>query len=211
MAEAGASPRRRRWIVLGAVVLACLSCWLLRYRILGGIGDCLIHEDALAHADALYVLGGSPVERAAEGARLVDAGYAPMAVFTGSLPNELLMAFGIDSCEGGLGAAIARQAGLDSARAVILREGTSTKEEADAIRAHAESIGADTVIIVSTEFHTQRVSRVMRKALKGSGITVIVRAARSLRYDADRWWASEEGMIMVNNECMKHLYYAIKH
>lgn len=207
-----ASNRWRKWAWRAGILLALITIgWMLRFTILRSVGDALIHEDPLAHADAVYVLGGSPLERAAEGAGLVNAGHAPMAVFTGSPQNELLLAFGIDSCEAGLGASIALRSGLSPERLVILRDGTSTKEEADAIRAHAVGIGADTVIVVSTEFHTLRVSRVMRKAMKGAGITVIVRAARSQRYDADRWWESEEGLIMVNNECMKHLYYAIKH
>jgi uncharacterized SAM-binding protein YcdF (DUF218 family) len=204
--------RLRGWAKrAGIISVLLLLLWLVRFPILRSIGNALIHEDALTRADAVYVLGGSPLERAAEGARLVIGGYAPLAVFTGSPVHELLSEFGVDSCEAGLGASIALRSGLPAERTLILRVGTSTKEEAEAIRAHATSIGADTVIVVSTEFHTQRVSRVMRKAMKGTGITVVVRAVRSQRYDADQWWASEEGMIMVSNECMKHLYYAIKH
>ncbi len=215
--EASVTPSRwkrllRWWGLRAAVVLAlCALGWALRHPIARGIGAFLIQEDALAQADALYVLGGSPVERAAEGARLVRAGFAPVAVFTGAPVNEQLAAFGIDSCEAGIGAAIALASGLATDRCVILRAGTSTQEEAAAIRGHAASIGADTVIVVTTEFHTRRVSRVMRKALRGTGITAIVRGARSHRYDADRWWASEEGLIMVNNECVKLLYYTLKH
>lgn len=202
----------RRWLLRAAIALgALLALWLLRHPVLRGIGGFLIREDPLGHADALYVLGGSPVERAAEGARLVNAGYAPFAVFTGAPVNEQLAAFGIDSCEAGIGGVIALAAGLPADRMLILREGTSTQEEALAIRAHAGAIGADTVIVVTTEFHTRRVSRVLRKALRGTGITAIVRGARSHRYVAERWWESEEGLIMVNNECVKLLYYAVKH
>lgn len=194
-----------------ALIVLLLMGWFLRIPLLKGLGGFLIHDDPLSHADAIYVLGGSPVERGEEGARLVLAGYATRAVFTGEPRNELLEAFGIDSSEAGLGMHIAEQHGLTAERVEGLHQGTSTAEEAQAVRAHAERIGADTIIVVTTEFHTRRVSRVFRRAFRGTGTVVLVRAARSNRYDADRWWDSEEGLIMVNNEYMKLLYYAFKH
>lgn len=193
------------------MLLVVTLIWLFRMPLLRHGGEFLIREDPLVRADLLYVLGGSPIERAAEGARLVQAGHAPRAVFTGSPPNELMQVFGIDSSEAGLGMRVAELSGLDRARMEPLAEGTSTAEEAAAVRAHAASHGADTIIVVTTEFHSRRVRQVFRKAFRGGSTVVIVRAARSRRYDADHWWRSEEGMIMVNNEYMKLVYYALKH
>lgn len=201
-----------RWTIrLFALLGLLLLAWVFRVPVFKSIGSFLIHEDPLAHADAIYVLGGSPVERASEGARLVQSGYAPLAVFTGEPSNELLEAFGIDSSEAGLGMYIAHRQGLSIERMEELRKGTSTAEEAEAVRAHAGGIGADTIMVVTTEFHSRRVSRVFRRAFRGSDTVVLVRTARSNRYDAERWWESEEGMIMVNNEYMKLLYYLFRH
>jgi hypothetical protein len=36
-------------------------------------------------------------------------------------------------------------------------------------------------------------------------------AANSLVYDSDSWWTSEEGLLMVNNEYVKLLYYLVKY
>ncbi|MBK9175755.1 MAG: YdcF family protein [Flavobacteriales bacterium] len=201
-----------RWTLrLAALLLIVMLIWVFRTPLLRKGGEFLIREDPLVHADLLYVLGGSPVERAAEGARLVQAGYAPRAVFTGMPPNELMQLFGIDSSEAGLGMRVAELSGLDREHMESLAEGTSTAEEAAAVRAHAASIGADTIIVVTTEFHSRRVRQVFRKAFRDGSTVVIVRAALSKRYNADQWWRSEEGMIMVNNEYMKLVYYALKH
>ena len=44
-----------------AIVLGLL--WAFRYTLLRATGDMLIDQDKELHADAIYVLGGSPIER----------------------------------------------------------------------------------------------------------------------------------------------------
>lgn len=197
--------RRIAFIALGMIVL-----WSVRRPILRSVGQFLIREDELLHADELYVLGGSPIERTIEGLKLVRSGYANSMTFTGGSPDEDLLLFGIDTCEGGLGARVAHLSGFDSTRIHVLRKGTSTWEEAEAVREWALANAQDTIMVVTTEFHTRRVGNVFRKAMGTSGITVIVRAAPSIHYDPDRWWRSEEGLIMVNNEYAKLIYYAFR-
>jgi len=38
-----------------------------------------------------------------------------------------------------------------------------------------------------------------------------VQAAPSSEYDVNAWWNSEQGLLMVNNEYVKTLYYLLKH
>ena len=191
--------------------ITALVLWSCRRPILRSIGGFLVRQDEVVHADALYVLGGSPIDRTLEGMKLVGAGYAPAITFTGESPNEVLLLFGIDSSEAALGARVAMLSGFDTTRISLVKHGTSTYEEAEGVRAHALAKGQDTIIVVTTDFHTRRVGQVFRKAMGGTGITVIVRAAKAVRYDTDRWWRSEEGLLMVNNEYMKLMYYAVKH
>ncbi|MBK7383159.1 MAG: YdcF family protein [Flavobacteriales bacterium] len=203
---------RNRWVLRGGVVvILVILLWSARRPILRSIGDLLIRTDQLHHADALYVLGGSPIDRTLEGMELVREGYAPAITFTGESPNEILQLFGIDSSEAALGERVAMISGFDSTRIQLLKRGTSTFEEAEAVHDRTLALHQDTIIVVTTEFHTRRVGQVFRKAMTGSGITVIVHAAHSMHYDADHWWHSEEGLLMVNNEYMKLMYYAIKH
>ncbi|HRD51507.1 MAG TPA: YdcF family protein [Flavobacteriales bacterium] len=196
---------------VGVLLAVLLCCWLLRIQFLSALGDWLIAEDGLEHADAIVVLGGAPLERAPVGARLLREGWAPHLIFTGELPDEKLALYGIARTEASVGL---DAAGLDSterSRVRLLEMGTSTQEEAMAIRDFALENSLSRIIVVTTEFHTRRAGKVFRKALEPAGITVLVRAAPGTDYDPKRWWEREAGMIMVNNECMKTLYYAVKH
>ena len=193
------------------LLFVAIVLWCSRFAIMGGVGHFLVREDDAVQADAIYVLGGSPVDRALEGVRLQRAGLAPRVVFTGSMPNDILLFYGMERSEAAIGADVARRDSFPNERIELLEIGTSTFEEAQAVRAHAQSRGYDTVMVVTTEFHTRRTGQVFRKALRGAGVTVIVRAASSSHYDADRWWDSEQGLLMVNNEYVKLLYYALHH
>lgn len=192
-----------------AIVLALL--WAFRYTLLRATGDMLIDQDKELHADAIYVLGGSPIERGREAARLLGANKADLAFCTGENYYPLLAAEGIDLTEAELSQNAMLRTGADSSKVSLLQTGTSTWEEAGVILAHATANSYDTITVVSTEFHLRRVKRVLRKQGKGKGITVLVRGAYSDRYDSNRWWQSEEGLLMVNNEYVKLMYYLWKY
>lgn len=202
----------RRWL-RGAAVVAALPLigWMLRHQTLSALGRFLVREDALVRADAIVVLGGAPMDRAPLGAQLLREGWAPVIVFTGGVKDDELALYGIDRSEAALGLDAAR---LDSAlipRAMILEVGTSTQEEAEAVRTQAVERHWSRIIVVTTEFHTRRAGRVFRKALGPAGVAVVMRAAPGHDYEAARWWESEGGLLMVNNEYMKLLWYALKH
>lgn len=192
-----------------AIVIGLL--WSFRYTLMRATGDMLMDQDKELHADAIYVLGGSPIERGREAARLLGANKADRAFCTGVNMYPVLQAEGIELTEAELSQRAMLRTGADSSKVATLKLGTSTWEEAGAILAHATENKYDTITVVSTEFHLRRVKRVLRKQGKGMGITVLVRGAYSDRYDSKRWWKSEEGLLMVNNEYVKLLYYLWKY
>ncbi|MBL7982091.1 MAG: YdcF family protein [Flavobacteriales bacterium] len=200
----------RLWKV-GLAVFFVVILWSAREAILRDMGRLLIKEDELMHADLIYALGGAPLERGQELAALLAKGSAPMGVTTGGNPSHSLQAYGMDVLETELTRQAALRVGADQQQLDTLARGTSTWEEAAHVLADARSRGADTIIVVTTEFHTRRVGRVFRKRFKGSGVVVLVHGARSLDYDPQRWWDTEEGLLMVNNEYVKLLYYALKY
>ncbi len=210
MLESPIAPGKRRWpriLLIGLLVVMLL--WSMRIPLLRGIGQLLIVEDAPVHADVVYALGGSSLDRGHELALLLQRGVAPIGVTTGSNLSNALEAYGLEVTEASLTATAARRAGAPSTRIDTLVMGTSTWEEAAAVLDDARRRGADTIAVITTEFHTRRVERVFRKRFEGSGITVLIHGAHASDYEPERWWASEEGLIMVNNEYMKLLYYAI--
>lgn len=194
-----------------AIVLLIVVIWLCRVPILRATGDALVKEDLHARGDALYVLGGAVVERSIAAKRFLDEGVAPVAVFTGSNSPDVLRLYGLHSSEAEISRRVAVLAGVPEVLTSVLKEGTSTWEEALAVRDHALLNAYDTVVVVTTEFHTRRVSRVFNKVLVPAGLTVMVRAAPSARYNPACWWTSEEGLLMVNNEYVKLMYYWLKY
>ncbi|MBK8497730.1 MAG: YdcF family protein [Flavobacteriales bacterium] len=201
------SGRRLAWIIAGLVLAVVL--WWCRAPILRAFGGFLIRADAPCHGDAMYVLGGAALERAIAAETLYREGTAPVVIFTGGVMPEVLRINGVHRTEAAVCRNAAVLAGLPPDRAELLEIGTSTREEAFAVRDQALARGYDTVVVVTTEFHTRRVGNVFRETLEPVGIVVRVRAAYSHRYSAARWWQSEDGMLMVNNEYMKLVYYAI--
>lgn len=201
--------RRVRWPALLLVI--ALLIYGFRHPLLRGIGHFLIVEDPVAHADAIYVLGGSAVDRGKEAARLYRQGLSDKVVCTGSTVPTDLEAMGIDRTESDCAARVVEADGVPADRVVSLHRGTSTLEEAIALLDQARTDGADTVIIVSDHFHTRRIQYVFHDRFREAGITVLVHGAPSRYFDTDAWWRTEEGLLMVYNEYLKLVYYHIKY
>ena len=199
--------------LMAVLVLAVLagSAWLFRRPLMRGAATYLVKEDALAPCDAIYVLGGSPLERGTKAVELWRAGIAPRLVCTGAnLPASRDVACE-QLTESQLTARVAMMQGADSASVVVLNVATSTWEEAEAVRAHAIEHGYGTIMVLSTDMHMRRVGRVFRKQLKGTGIDVKLVSAPGRDYELLRWWDTEEGMIMLVNEYSKLVYYWMKY
>jgi uncharacterized SAM-binding protein YcdF (DUF218 family) len=210
---------RRIWeflvgrLLLSVVALGILFgvAFVLRQPLLRTIGGFLIVEDPRTKCDALYVLGGAPVERGEQGAQLLMEGIAPVVYCTGSQVPLVLEPLGLLNTEADLSRRAGIAFGADSTRIQAYNVGTSTFEEAEAIVAHAKKLGYSDMAVVSTEFHLRRVRRVFRKRARGTPVRVHVYGAGSKVYDSQRWWESEEGLLMVNNEYVKLLYYWLRY
>lgn len=193
-------------LLIGAVML-----FTFREPLLRGLGHFLVQNDPRCEAEALYVLGGATFDRGTFAAGLLRKGCAPVAYCTGSNVPQSYKAEGRAMTEALLTRAAAMKAGASAAQVLPFPYGTSTFEEAEAVLHHARSKGFRTIVVVTTDFHTRRVKKVFAKRFKGSGIRILVNAAPSSEYEVDRWWKSEQGLLMVNNEYVKTLYYFLKH
>ncbi len=200
--------RRFAWLVAVPLLVLLATGWR---SLLRGMGTVLITEDPPVHVDVAYVLGGGPVERGGRGAELLRAGLCDTLVTTGVNIHRVLEAEGVLYTEAELTKRSACRAGADSLRVRLLQNGTSTWEEAAAILRDAQAHAHDSIAIVSTEFHLRRERRVFRKHFDGTGLAVLTVAANSPKYDHRAWRETEEGLLMVNNEYVKTLYYWLKY
>lgn len=207
----GIKPRRTLGYAVVVLIIGMGMCWTMRASLLRSMGAWLIREDNFTHADAIYVLGGAPFDRGSQAAILLKKGLAPVAYTTGSNHATVLKAEGRLVTEAELTRSAAIRAGAEPQRVVPFPYGTSTFEEAQGVLFHAQRLGLDTIVVLTTDFHTRRVGQVFRQRFKGTAIHVMVTSAPASEYNPDYWWESEQGLLMVNNEMVKTLFYAIKY
>lgn len=53
----------------------------------------------------------------------------------------------------------------------------------------------------------RRINNVFRPMFREKGIEVVLHGTSSSYYNKMEWWKTEEGLIAINNEYMKLLYY----
>lgn len=175
-------------------------------------GQFLIHEDSLQKADALVVLSGSAFERGNKGAELLQNGFAQKIICPGgNLDLNYLILFGDSIYECDITKKKIMQSGVSDSALVCVYNGTSTQEEAHAVKEYCMLHRINSIVVVSSYFHTARVKRVYAKIFSDTHIKIIVRGANSVRYNENLWWQSEEGLIAFNNEWLKTFYYFVKH
>lgn len=180
-------------------------------------------ETKLEKADAIFVLGGNINDRPILAAKLYEEGWSNKIIPLGAnfdFAQEVLLGCNPDcmseNCNPCKPDALLMQEVLEEKlnipfeSIVPLPLGTSTKEESDAILTFSKENGYQTIIVVSDLFHLKRISYVFIDKFEQEGIRVILRGAKNSHYNEEFWWQYEAGLIMVNNEYIKLMYYWLK-
>jgi uncharacterized SAM-binding protein YcdF (DUF218 family) len=195
------------YVKLGAFVLLLLTLWWLRFDILRGFGNYLDDSDAPHPAQRIFVLGGGAFDRGHEAARLWYQGIAPRIICTGSYISGTVKSLGLDYTEAQLTQMRIWSFDIDSAFVEAVNIGTSTMEESNFILNYCLDHELNKIILVSDKFHTRRIKNVFEKKFEEAKIEVFYAGAPSSRYRESEWWREESGLIMVNNEYIKLVYY----
>jgi uncharacterized SAM-binding protein YcdF (DUF218 family) len=196
-------------ITVVLIFIFCCSVWLLRRPMMRWLGAGLIKEDTLQQSDAIFILSGNPEARAKQAASLYRSGYAKRLVCTGESIPELLESFDLNVRECDLTKLKLLEFTLPETAIALLPMGTSTREECDAILAYCKNNSLRKIIVLSDRFHTARMQYAFRKQFEAAGIELCIAGAPSISYNESKWWAKENGLIMVNNEYIKLIYYWI--
>jgi uncharacterized SAM-binding protein YcdF (DUF218 family) len=167
----------------------------------------LIHQDKLEKAEAIFVLSGGSYDRGNEAAKLFYKGYSKRIVCPGANPFIELKVFNIDTLESDMAVANLKRLHIPDSCITQLKYGTSTREEFDTIIGYCLRENIHRIIVLSSLLHTARVNAVFREKMETAGIELIVHGAPSSRFNEYRWWEDEEGLIAVNNEWIKTIYY----
>jgi uncharacterized SAM-binding protein YcdF (DUF218 family) len=201
---------KRFWIRLAAaVVLGAVLFFALKVPILQAMGNYLRSEDTPQKTKYLFVLSGGAFDRGHEAARLYKAGLVDTLVVTGANVHQNLRVLGIEINEAQLTDSALVSFGVPQERILLIPKGTSTIEEAGIIHDFCLKKGQVRATVLSDKFHTGRAKKLIRPVLDKDGIQLTMLGSPSSEYNEDRWWESENGLIMVNNEYAKSLYYLL--
>ena len=202
----GVRRRRVRRGVLIAVVATLVLFAFLR------LGTLLVHVDPLTNADAVYVLGGSRVNRALEAVDLYRQGYAPRIVLSNAAREAGELALEQQGVHLPTDAELVHDMLLSrlgvpaDAVIVIPNNVDNTAAEADQIKPFAQRGGWHRLIVITDCATTRRAGFAFRRAF-GSSLAITVRCSRYDSYDASRWWSSRGDIRTTMTEFPKLLAY----
>ena len=199
----------RRTVLLVLAAATAAAVWLVVYG-----GRYLQHEDPLQKADAIFVLGGARVERWLEAYDLYRDGYAPVILLSPERaePAEtLLRSRGVRfPSTPELQQAALVQLGVPPS-AILAPAGwvDNTAQEGNVLRAAVQARGWKRLIVVTSKYHTRRSGFAMRRALRGTGTEVIMRASRYDPSHPAAWWRSRADIRFGATEWIKLVLYRL--
>ncbi|MGH9872024.1 MAG: YdcF family protein [Pyrinomonadaceae bacterium] len=199
---------RRRLIV---AFLLALSCWVAAWL----AARMLIVNAPLERADAIVVLSGSSAfaERTQLAARLYAAGYSSRVVLTndnrqgGWLSSEQRNPFFYERARWEL-----ERLGVPSTSIEVI--GTpvqSTQEEALVVSKYADSNGLQSILIVTSAYHSRRALRTFRRVMKDRVTVGLVAVPPGWQTpNPSTWWLTSHGWQTVPGEYLKLIAYELR-
>ena len=192
--------------------------FILIWGILGYVAArALIVSVPLASADAIVVLSGSStfVERTQKAAELYRQGRAPLVLLTD------------DHTRGGWNSVQQRNPYfVERATDELIKAGvpaesikivpgvaSSTHDEALLLREYAVAQRLQSVLVVTSAYHSRRALRTLRQAFAGTITTVGLESAPlgSGTPSTVFWWLRPEGWRVVGGEYVKLIYYSVRY
>ena len=198
---------RRWWLPL----LLVLLLGIFHRPVLRGMGNYLIVQDEAVPVEAIFVLSGNSFDRGREAARLYKRGLAPKVICLGGETNPALELYDIHDLTSLMTQQVVRDAGVPARAIELLPEGTSTYEEFQAITRICQERGWKMVMVVSSLFHTRRIHEFFRLRMHFAGVEMVLRGAAESKFKESEWWKSEAGLLFLNNEYIKLLYYQLRY
>ena len=174
------------------------------------LGYALIVADPIEKTDAIVSLGGGDPQRFKVAAEYLKENLALRVITTGSIVPDYMQGTDDEKTFAQLGAQLLIANGVPAQKIVVLNEGTSTYEEAMALKEYSEKNGLGSLMIVTSIYHSRRTRAVYRKLFEGSNIKIVVRPAEGGVYKKEKWWTREDDLIFVNNEWVKMILYLLQ-
>jgi uncharacterized SAM-binding protein YcdF (DUF218 family) len=187
------SKNRTTWLIAGLVLLAIL---VFHSAILGAMGDALVKDEPPRKADIGLVLAGDfSGNRVVLAGQLVNQGFVPKVLVSG--PAGV---YGVFECD--LAIPFAENKGFPASYFVAFpHRAHSTQEEAGVVVPELRRLGAKTVLLVTSDYHTRRAGKIFRAA--APDLTFYVVGARDDDFSPHGWWRNREGRKVFAFESLK--------
>ncbi|HTX92885.1 MAG TPA: YdcF family protein [Anaerolineales bacterium] len=204
----------RNLLIAGVVLLAmAVLAYALRAPILTGIADGLVVSDTPRAADIIFLLNGDYNTRPQRAAELYRQGLAPLIVIARS-ENTPAVDLGLVPNDTDISVEVMQKLGVPPDKILVLAFPggvTSTFDEASALHRYIQSHPVHTVLLVTSAFHTRRARWIFKRELAGTPIELKMVAVPYQGFDQTNWWKNETGLITLNNEYIKLIYYFVKY
>jgi len=201
---------------LRRTILKIVSCGILVWPFAAWAGaKFLITEAPLDKADAIVVLSGSANyrERTREAAKLFFEGRSQRILITNdnargpwSSADQRNLFFYERSLEE------LRNAGVPSQSIEVLMEPVAgTFDEAEVVRNYAQERALQSLLIVTSAYHSRRALWVFSKVFRGTGVRIglFVVAPGGESPEPATWWLTLRGWRLVPTEYVKMIYYVM--
>jgi uncharacterized SAM-binding protein YcdF (DUF218 family) len=190
----------RRWLITAGILTVLVVAGIVAFFT---IGQWLVVQDPLVHADAIAILSGRLPDRALEAARIYHAGYADQVWISQPIsPAEQLKTMNIYYLgEDFYNEKVLLARSIPAGTIQILEHpSANTEEEVREISDTMRRYNFHSVIVVTSKAHTRRVRTIWHK-LVGSEPRAIVRFAQDDSYDGAHWWRHTRDALDVVREC----------
>jgi uncharacterized SAM-binding protein YcdF (DUF218 family) len=204
-----------KWVLFFLLIAYAL---LSHYRvpILVRIGSYLVVDHPLKKADVIVCMMGDPVERGLAAAEAFQKGFAPyILVGREALPDgaDVLKEKGVTYPESrDLLITLLQELGVPKTSCIASEQPVdSTFEEAQMIREFVTVRSYNSIIIVTSPFHTRRTWLCCKKVFEQDDVDIIMLPTRYSHFSSENWWEKRKYIREVIIEYQKILYYKLKY
>ena len=201
-------------IAVSLALILVVALFLSHEYILKQIGHFLVFEQEPQKADVIVVLNGRDTERALTAVDLYNQGYADLIVMARGSKQP-----GCDDFFERVGShwnnkvffqRAIEALGVPQNSFKLIGDGvTSTYDEAEAAETFLGKNGYQSILLVTSKWHSKRAHLTFENVLKNHQINIITKASKYDTFDPDSWWRNEPDAELVLGEYLRLLYYFI--
>ena len=192
-------------ILVGLVLVLAVGLYCLHVPLLNQLGQILVQQDPLRPADAITVIPGPGRERMRTGIRLFKSGFAEKMVLSGPWPHSLVRT--------------ALNAGVPSSR-IVYRKSTpkdylcpkcsvpisGTAGDAQVIVRMLQESGMDSIIVVTSDYHSARTASAFRQLLEDGAIELTLQPTQEQFPNLQGWWRDRNSAWLITGQLQKTLF-----